>query len=67
MQFLAGLMTPGGGKNDYYANGYWNDSGDKARTDAYASTGYIVEFTPYETEYGTEVASYLPIKRTAKY
>lgn len=65
MQFLAGLQKPS--KGDYYANGFWNNLKDGVQNDTYKTTGYIIEFTPYQTIYGTQTASYTPIKRTATY
>lgn len=66
LQFLAGRLTPSG--KDYYANGFWNNQGDlNNQSSGYGCTGYFVEFTPYETEYGKQVANYQAIKRTAEY
>lgn len=66
LQFLAGeLQTETG---NYRANGFWNNQGDKNdQTNGFGCTGYIVEFTPYETEYGKQVANYQAIKRSATY
>lgn len=67
LQFLAGELWPTE-KEKYRANGFWNNQGDKdSNNDGYGCTGYIVEFTPYETEYGRQVANYQAIKRSAEY
>lgn len=66
LQFLAGRLTPSG--KDYYANGFWNNQGDSnTQASGYGCTGYIVEFTPYETDYGIQVANYQAIRRTSVY
>ena len=61
MQFVSGLLS------GLYAEGFWNNKADAAEAGDYATTGYIVEFTPYETQYGVQTASKQAIKRTAKY
>ncbi len=67
LQFLAGKLAPSG-TNYYYANGFWNNLADAATSaSGYGCTGYVVEFTPYETEYGKQVANYQAIKRTSVY
>ncbi|MCQ2600981.1 MAG: hypothetical protein MJ184_06435 [Treponema sp.] len=70
LQFLAGKLLPNGKEEQaYIANGYWNNVSDakEQRTDGWGCSGYIVEFTPYETEYGKQVANYQAIRRTASY
>lgn len=48
----------------YYSDSQkWNDFGYN-NTDV---EGYIVEFTPYETQYGTQVASYQSVSNSASY
>lgn len=66
LQFLAGELDTDTG--NYRANGFWNNQGDaNNQTNGFGCTGYIVEFTPYETEYGRQVANYQAIKRTSYY
>ncbi|MCQ2587083.1 MAG: hypothetical protein MJ174_03125 [Treponema sp.] len=66
LQFLSGKLVTT--KGTYLANGFWNNLKDSnSQSDGYGSTGYIVEFTPYETEYGKQVANYQAIKRTSTY
>lgn len=66
LQFLAGELQTSSG--NYRANGFWNNQGDlNNQTNGFGCTGYIVEFTPYETEYGRQVANYQAIKRTSYY
>ncbi len=62
MQFLAGNLA---GK--YVANGFWNNANNSYSYSDYKTTGYIVEFTPYETKYGSQVANYQAIKDYATY